>query len=253
MTRATACKLVVFALAVYSIPSSPAQKATSEFEVASIKPSLPDGKHGVWTDGAPTRIRMLGMNVKELLTFAYDVEGYRVVAQGVETTPYDIYAKGPDAMAKLPDNKRWEQFHLMTQALLASRFRVSLHHENREMQVYSLAPAKGGTRIKELGPTQHENVMNDRGAGHLSAQRMPMSQLVSILRGDLRHPVLDETGVAGVFDVSLDWAPENSTGPADPRPSLAGALEEKLGLKLTAVKRPIDVFVVDHAEKPSEN
>ena len=230
-----------------------------EFEVASIHPSPPDGKHGVWTDGSPTQIRMLGMNVRELMGFAYDMEGFRISNQGQPPADaYDIFAKVPSDVAKLPDSQRWTQIHVMTQALLASRFKLVYHKGSEEKLVYTLGPAKGGVKIKELGPSRNENVMVDRRAGHLAAQEMPMSQLVSILRSELHRPVLDETGVKGIFNVALEWSPE-STNPqtatdlTDTRPSLSEALEEKLGLKLVSGRKPIEVLIIDHVEKPSEN
>jgi uncharacterized protein (TIGR03435 family) len=81
-----------------------------------------------------------------------------------------------------------------------------------EMAVYKLAPAKGGSKLRELGPNPGDNVIVNRQAGHLSAEQMPMSQLVDILRGEPKRPVLDATGIKGVFDVKLDWAPDAVAG-----------------------------------------
>ena len=94
-----------------------------------------------------------------------------------------------------------------------------------------------------------------------------MTQLVTILRGELRRPVLDATGIRGVFDITFDWAPESTVvNPAranqqpenlgdapDARPSLFTAVEEQLGLKLEPGKSAIEVLVIDHAQKASEN
>lgn len=226
---------------------------STEFEVASIRPSAPGGRHGVWTNGSPNQIMMLGMNLKQLIGFAYDVEGYRVSAQGpVVSEPYDVNAKIPEGVAKLPEGERWQHIHLMTQALLAARFKLTLHRETTEMLVYRLVIGKNGSKIRELGPSQHENVVVNRRPGHLSAEQMPMSQLISILRGELKRPVLEMTGIQGVFDVKLDWAPDGKET-ASSLPSLFTAIEEQLGLKLQAGKSPIEVLMVDHAEKASEN
>ena len=240
---------------------------TAEFEVASIRPSSAGGRHGVWTMGSKDRIQMLGMSVKQLMGFAYDLEGYRIVAHGpVVSEPYDVVAKVPDEVAKLDDKERWRRMHVMTQRLLADRFQLAFHRETREISVYRLLPWKSGTKIKELGPNPGDNVVVDRRSGHLSAKSMPMSQLVTILRSELRQPVLDGTGIEGVFDITLDWAPESEVSPAraerqpanlgdapDARPSLFTAVEEQLGLKLEAGKSTMEVLVVDHAERASEN
>lgn len=189
------------------VPVVLAQSAPLAFEVASIKPSAPGGSHGVWTDGSPIRICTLGMSVKQLIGFAYYVEGYRVTAKGpVFSEPYDVVAKLPDDAAALPDAERGQRIHTMTQTLLADRFRLTLHRATAEMSVYALVAAKTGAKIKELGPNPGDNVLIDRCPGHLAAKQMPMSQLVGIRRSELKQPVLDETGIKGVFDIALDWA-----------------------------------------------
>lgn len=126
------------------VSTQPREKSV-QFEVASIKPSTPGGPHGVWTDGSPVRIRMLGMNLKQLIGFAYDVEGYRVSAPGgIPAEPYDVVAKLPDDAAKLPDEERWRRIHAMTQTLLADRFKLTIHRTTTEMSVYRLVVAKAG-------------------------------------------------------------------------------------------------------------
>src|SRR5580658_8927335 len=139
--------------------AAPSRENSAQFEVASIKPSTPGGPHGVWTDVYPVRIRMLGMNLQQLIGFAYDVEGYRVSAQGtIASEPYDVVAKLPDDAAKLPDEERWRRIHAMTQALLADRFKLTLHGAATEMSVYRLVIAKAGSKLKELGPNPGDNV-----------------------------------------------------------------------------------------------
>ena len=82
----------------------PAADTAPEFEVASIRPSTPEGRHGVWTNGSHSHIQMLGMNLKELMGFAYDVEGYRISGEGpIVSERYEILAKIPDEAANLPD------------------------------------------------------------------------------------------------------------------------------------------------------
>jgi uncharacterized protein (TIGR03435 family) len=191
--------------------------------------------------------------LKELIGFAYEVEGYRVSAQGpILSERYDVIAKIPEDVAKLPDEARWRQTRAMTQALLADRFKLTLHRATTEMSVYKLVLGKTGSKIRETGPSRNENVFVERRPGHLSAQDMPMSQLITILRGELKRPVLDGTDIKGIFDIKLDWAPE-SNPTDDTKPSLFTAIQEQLGLKLESVKTPIEVLVVDHAERAAEN
>jgi len=251
---------LIFSICLASLTaavSAQTTEASSEFEVASIRLSKPSERRGVWTDGSPNQIRMLGMNLKQLMTFAYDVESYRIDGSGVlPPESYDVIAKIPEDTVRLPDEARWARIRLMTRALLSSRFKLSLHLGSTEMAVYRLVVAKGGSKIRELGPNPGDNVVVNRRQGHLSAEQMPMSQFIGILRGELKRPVLDATGIRGVFDVELDWAPANvrdATATPDNRPSLFTVIGEKLGLKLVPAKTAIDVLVVDHAEKASEN
>jgi uncharacterized protein (TIGR03435 family) len=81
-----------------------------------------------------------------------------------------------------------------------------------------------------------------------------MVQLIEILNDILKRPILDETGIKGIFDITLDWAPDVDTpgAAADTRPSLFTAVQEQLGLKLESRRSSIPVLVVDRAEKPSE-
>jgi uncharacterized protein (TIGR03435 family) len=249
-------------------PVVPAADTAPEFEVASIRPSAPGGRHGVWTNGSHSHIQMLGMNLKDLMSFAYDVEGYRVSGQGpIVSGRYDVLAKITDDAANLPDKERWIQIHLMTQRLLADRFKLTFHRSTVEISVYRLVIWKSGSKIRELGPDPGDNVLIDRRPGHLSAKQMPMKQLVTILTRELRWPVLDATGIRGVFDITLDWAPESTVvNPAranqqpenlgdapDAKPSLFTAVEQQLGLKLEPGKSAIEILVIDQAERASEN
>jgi uncharacterized protein (TIGR03435 family) len=226
--------------------------APSEFEVASVKPVKPGGPHGVWTDGSPNQIRMLGMSLKQLIDFGYGVRGYQVTGPDwIDSERYDVIAKVPSDAAALPEEARWVAIHQMTQALLAERFKVTLHRETKPLPVYALVVAKNGPKIRELGPDPGDNVKVNRSKGHLSAEQMPMSQFVSILASQLDRPVVDQTGIKGVFDVKLDWTPEPTA--VNDKPDLFIAVQEQLGLKLEATKSSIEMLVIDHVERPSEN
>ena len=223
-----------------------------EFQVASVKPAVP-GPQGVWVTG--DRIRMLNMSLKQLIEFAYDVKGYQVSATGwIEYDKYDAIAKVSEDEAKLPWEKKFALMRLMTRTLLADRFKLVLHRGSKELPVYALVVAKNGSKIRELGPNPGDNVKVDSRRGHLSAQQMPMSQLVEILGSQMDRPLLDMTGIQGIFDVTLDWSPENpDPSVAETKPPLELALQDQLGLNLESRKSPIEVLVVDHADKASEN
>jgi uncharacterized protein (TIGR03435 family) len=231
-----------------------AASAAEEFEVASVKIAQP-GPQGVWNNGSPDRFRMLNMTLHALVATAYGVQDYQVSGPAWMTNErYDIIAKVSPEVAKLPWDDKWKRTCAMTQVLLADRFKLELHRESKELPAYALIPTKGGTKLKEIGPDPGELVRNQRSAGHLKAEQMPMRQLIEILHGLVKRPILDETGIKGVFDITLDWAPETNQPPetTDPRPSLFTALQEQLGLKLEARKATVPVLVIDRVEKLAE-
>lgn len=257
MTQVMICAGVLAVTAGCCFAQSTA--AAPEFEVASVKPSQ-STKQGVWTDGSPGRIRMLNMSLKDLITFAYKVKDYQVSGPAwIDSDRYDVFATLPSDAAKLPDKERWKQTLAMSRTLLESRFHLTTHRETKEMPVYGLVVDKNGAKIRELGPNPGDNVNIRIIRGSLSAERMPMSQLISILNGQLDRPVVDLTGIKGVFDIKLEWTPETNdsqtatSGEPERKPSLPVALQEQLGLKLEGRKSPVEILVVDHAEKASEN
>jgi uncharacterized protein (TIGR03435 family) len=245
---------VILAMSASSVCVAQPAASPPAFEVASLKAAIP-GPQGVWTNGSPDRIRMLNMSLKELISFAYDVKGYQLPATGwVESEKYDVIAKVSPEIAALPWEKKFALERVMTQALLAERFKLAVHREKKDLPVYGLAPVKSGSKIHQTGPNPGDNVNVDFRRGHISAKSMPMSQLVEILADQLDRPVLDLTGITGVFDISLDWAPENADPNAiETKPPLPLALEDQLGLKLETRKGAVEVLVIDHAERAAAN
>jgi uncharacterized protein (TIGR03435 family) len=136
----------------------------------------------------------------------------------------------------------------MLQALLSERFKLAIHRESKERTVYELVVGKNGPKLHEVeaGPG-HSN----GGHGSLSAQKMSMSHLADSLSRIVDLPVLDMTGLKGAFDIELKWAPDGDDANG---PSIFTAVQEQLGLKLEQRKGPMEIIVVDHAERvPTEN
>src|SRR4029077_10928479 len=119
-----------------------------------------------------------------------------------------------------------------------------IHRETKERAVYALVVGKNGPRLHEVeaGPGRSLNKRN-----YLSAQKMSMSQLADSLSRPVNLPVLDMTGIKGVFDIELKWAPDDSGDNAD-GPSIFTAVQEQLGLKLEQRKKKKKIIDVDHAE-----
>lgn len=156
-----------------------------------------------------------------------------------------------DVVALTPAGSTREQNLAMLQKLLTDRLRVVSHHERREMSYLALAVAKGGAKMHpaaadaaQSGPSMYGNIVN---------RSMTMHSLALLLSRFEKQTVLDETGLSGGFEVSVQWNPEQARADDD-RPSLYTALQQQLGLKLEGHKGLVDVLVVDSAEKvPAEN
>jgi uncharacterized protein (TIGR03435 family) len=153
---------------------------------------------------------------------------------------------------------------LMLQSLLEERFKLRLHRESREEPVYELVVAGGGPRMKQAADSLKQPQRGLRmGRGQLTGTAAPISILINQISQQLGRSVIDKTGLTGQYDFELKWTPEfnqSQASPADPgpQPDLGGpsiftAIQEQLGLKLESTKGPVEVIVIDSAEKPSEN
>jgi uncharacterized protein (TIGR03435 family) len=142
---------------------------------------------------------------------------------------------------------------LMLQTLLEDRFQRKVHLETKELPIYALVVAKNGTKvhaIKDEGDTEIGG-----GDGHqFTARQVSMQVFAGALARQFGSPVLDMTGLTGVYDITLDYAHDDSAAADNgPGPSIFTALQEQLGLKLEPRKGPVEVLVVDRAERPSQN
>lgn len=261
--------LIVLALA--RAQTEPASRP--EFEVASIRPSKlgTPTTFGVGNGGASEA----NVTLKTLLAFTYRLQQYQIVGgpSWAGSDRFDIEARAADRKAD-PD-----QLRLMLQSLLADRFKLALHRETRQSNIYALVVAKGGPKIKlsadQLsldvnGPSPPGAGPNHGairiGGGSLVGNAVPLSLLIGVLSQRLDRPVIDKTNLTGRFDIRLQWTPdvgESSLSPGgDPLPpapsdnagpSIFVAIQEQLGLKLEAAKGPVEVLVIDYVEKPSVN
>jgi uncharacterized protein (TIGR03435 family) len=143
------------------------------------------------------------------------------------------------------------------QDLLADRFQLKFHKVTRELPVYNLVIAKGGLKI-ETTPEAKSNGYS-MGSGKLSGNGIELDNLAFSLSGEVGRMIVNQTGLSGRYNIDLKWQPDsmatgsNSSGADPPLPDLFTALQEQAGLKLEPAKGPVDVYVIDHIEKPSEN
>jgi uncharacterized protein (TIGR03435 family) len=249
------------AIGLVSAAQSPAQpSAPLEFEVASIKPR-PVAPGAMMVTFRHGTLNVDIARLRQIIGLAYAIQRVRV--QGgpswLDTEQYVIAAKAESVDAS------WDQVRTMLQTLLADRFKLAVHRETKELDVYSLAVGKSGPKLQEAKEGEKTDTTQGRGpsGAQMSFQKMPIAGLVNTLANMLGSPVLDKTGLKGFYDFKLEWTPDSSpfrtqgkdglTQPADAAPDLFGAVQEQLGLKLEKRKGPGEVLVVDHAEKASEN
>ena len=122
--------------------------------------------------------------------------------------------------------------------------------------MYALVVAgKGGPKLKKSEPDAVSMMrIGGERTEQMTATKWTMEQLAANISNNGDRPVLDRTGLTGTYDFTLAWDPAYGSQRADPEaPSIFTALQEQLGLKLESQKAPVEVFVIDHAEKPSED
>lgn len=257
--------LLLAAIGLLNLSLARAQTAPT-FEVASIKPSAP-GQHGARIEVDPGgRFVANNMSIRMLIQQAYGIKDFQIAgAPGwAGSERYDIIAK-PESGADLGR----EGLRLMMQALLAERFKLAIHRETKELPIYSLVVAKSGSKLKESAGEQGRQ-MQRMGRGEVTLEGANMATLVTVLAQQLGRNAIDNTGLKGRYDIKLEWTPDDSamrgpgegmerppsetTAPPDNSgPSLFTALQEQLGLKLESSKGPVEILIIDHLEKASEN
>lgn len=195
---------------------------------------------------------MLNIDLSEMIQWAYDLRLYQI-----QTEPL-LQGARFDVRAKTGDPVSLDVLRQMLQGLLATRFQLQIHREQKRIPVYELVVAKSGARLPgdksdTLPPTYpKENLPRvvDGGFVFTNVSMRDFAKQLSELRG-IDLPVIDRTGIHGVFDITLKSA---ASAILDPNgPSLLTLIPEQLGLKLVSAREPIEVVVIDHAAQPSGN
>jgi uncharacterized protein (TIGR03435 family) len=285
--------LLVFGLVnasrVRAQSSQVAEAPLPSFEVASVKPNHSGTSRRFFSFGDPGRFTATNVTAKMIIEFAYNVKDFQLSGgpSWINSEGYDINAKVDDSLAeqlqKLPLEQRLDQNRLMLQPLIADRFKLKLTRETKELPVNALVVAKGGPKLTSTAFTPPDPSSSNpatppngpgigfNGIGKLVATDMPVSALADVLpmQADLGgRMILDQTGLAGKYDFTLQWTPVNpvmtiggvtlpplpgAAAPVPDGPSIFTAIQEQLGLKLESTKGPVDTIVIDHVEEPSEN
>lgn len=228
-----------------------AETATPAFEAASVKPHT--GMRDRTRTIEPGRITCLDISLGELILMAYGVKPYQISGPDwIWDIRYDVVATVGRAVG-VQEVKR------MLGPLLAERFHLVFHRETRELPVFALLVAKGGPKFKEPGDGGESTVRPD-GTGGLSFKNISMDDLAGWLSlPSLGRPVIDRTSLAGSFSFDANlFNVEKGAPPGDLKRTMVSSdagdtlretLPEQLGLKLEAQKAPLEILVIDHAEK----
>jgi uncharacterized protein (TIGR03435 family) len=278
------------------------RQADQAFEVTSIKPNQSCGGPGRRSGGltSPGRMTLECAELRDLIVTAYGIyangstanpRGFRMQVLGgpgwIDSDRYDIVAKAEG------NPPRTQLYGPMLRALLEDRFQLKVHRETKEVPVYFLTIAKGGTRLQPAKEgscisTDINHPLPQPAPGQASPRACgsqvtgsngtfdmygaTMASLCIQLGIRLDRDVIDKTGIAGMFDIHLevsraDLAPRvlagGAVGQVEPStpvvapdstgPSIFTALQQQLGLKLESGRGPVEFLVIDHVEKPSEN
>lgn len=239
------------ALLLLAFSSANAQPA---FDVASIRAA--DG-NGTYVKVVPGSVSMR-MRFISCIAWAYRVQEFQISGPGwLADTWFDISAKSGTPAQE-------EELRLMMRTLLADRFKLAFHRENKEMQALILTVSKTGHK---LTPNDIEGKPSFKtGKMNLTGDGATLSQMAEFLSREMRYPVIDQTGLTGRFNYFLDInayvteemrkADRGPTGgpPEEATNIIAQAMQKQLGLKVESKKLPVEVLIVDRVEKaPTEN
>jgi uncharacterized protein (TIGR03435 family) len=267
---------------VITVGLARSQTARPEFAVASVKPNHTGccTTYGAGNGGSGGK----DVTLKMLIAFAYHLQQFQISGgpRWIGSDRFDVEGKAENSKADP------EELRLMLQSLFEDRFKMKVHRETKLSPVYALVVGKGGPKIK-LSRDQNSQDVNGPappgagpnhgairiGVGNLVGNAVPLSWFATMLSQRMDRLIIDKTNLAGRFDIRLQWVPTPGENPFDQGgnrlpasiidmsgttvtldssgPSIFSAIQEQLGLKLESAKAPVDVLVIDHVEKPSEN
>jgi bla regulator protein blaR1 len=270
-------------------PDSSAAPSSLTFEVASVKPNKsgePFVRLGIQPGG---RYTATNVPLRLLIRNAYQIQDFQLIGapDWVSSDRFDIVAKAEGDVPPSPPGGPPGPIQFMLRALLAERFNLKVHSEQRELPIYALVVARNDGKLgaqlrpaavdcaavmagRRGGPPPAPPQPGERmpcgmriGPGQLTGGSLPVSQIANTLSPFVGRVVVDRTGLSGNFDFDLTWTPDQipqgppppgapQLPPIDPNgPSILTAVQEQLGLKLDSTKGPVDVLVVDRVARPT--
>lgn len=255
---------IALAAALPGSAQTAGEPAVGTFEAASVKPNQGGGKRDQALNIEPGRLTATDISLGDLMMLAYGVKRYQLsgpnwVVGGSTAVTFDVVATAGKAVEK-------DEIKRMIGPLLAERFHLQFHRETRELPIFALVQAKGGPKFKEPGDGGRRIVWPSREGGGLSFQNWTMEDLadwLSVLPG-VGLPVVNHTGIPGTFTFQANLFGlekgagadqiKKAMGDADAAGALRSALPDQLGLRLESQKAPLEMLVIDHADRvPTDN
>jgi uncharacterized protein (TIGR03435 family) len=267
MSKFIGCNLFL-AAAVTRAVLAQSPTVPKQFDVVAIKPNADNDNRWAFRTSGGRGFTATGVTLKFLIAEAYHVRAYQIPGGPgwIGTERWDLRAKVEGIEGRL----QRDQFDTMFRTLLEDRFQLKVHIDTKEMPVYALVVGKNGSKLiaHTASPSSPAGTSNS-GRGSLTVEKEGTARLANLLSLQLGRTVIDKTGLKGEYDFKLEWAYEQGQGgpeafglpPDSPRtppveangPSIFTAVQEQLGLRLESQKGPVEILVIDHAEKPSEN
>ena len=253
----------------WAIPEAPAPPkpmaagADPSFDVATIKPSDPTQQGFAITlgRGGANVVTTINTTLTDLIAFAYNVHVRQITGgpSWMDSDKYDLNVR-PDT----PGIPNVTQMQTVLKKLITARFQLAFHHDKKELSAYVLTVAKTGSKLTKSQSTGNVPGIGMIGPRTLGVMNCTMAEFAGFLPmrvlNAVDRPVVDQTGLTDRYDFQLKWTPDNAAAPTagaaanpDDPPDLFTAIQQQLGLKLEAARLPVDVLVIDKAEKPSAN
>jgi uncharacterized protein (TIGR03435 family) len=254
--------LAFCALIALSIPAPAIWAQSDQFEVATIKPSPPGGP-GFGMGTAGHRFVTANTSLRDLIAFAYALHPAQIAGGPgwIETDKYDLYAEASGKGA--PES---QQIRTMVQNLMADRFSLAFHRATKELSVYTIVVGRSGPKfIHSVGNANVNATYAMPALGRMMVYSATITDFaVWMQRYVMDRPVVDQTGISGKYNFNLDWTPDETqfpdvSGQLPPatskveHPDLYTAIQQQLGLRPEATKAPVEILVIDRAERPSDN
>ena len=227
-----------------------AQNGAPAFEVASVKRN----DSASWNSSSRnlgSRYTATNVTVVQLLRNAFGIQEFQI-AGGPSWVAIDRF----DIDATIPQGSKPGEWQPMLQTLLAERFKLTFHREQRQAPIYSLVVAKNGHKLTPGDPAKCPNAGGcgfNASPTQIVGESVSMGQLAARLARSTGFHVVDNTGLTGMFDLTLEWTVEDQFvgRGASASPTILPAIQEQLGLRLESTRGPVETLVIDGIEKPA--